>query len=280
MLATRQKVLRNFWYATLATDALAQGPKPFRLLGQDIVLFLDAEGRPAALEDRCCHRTAKLSKGWIKGGNIVCGYHGWEYDRTGKLVNVPQFPFEQPVPVANAKNFRAEARYGYVWVCLGEPLADVPELAYDNDPAFRSLITDIQTLAAGGGDDPLLLTAPSPGRWLTVNKSPWRDRVPLMYRPGKIVYRSCIAHDGSCTALVSCPRLLSCPCTAHVLPTSCPSTALVSCTAQALPSSLSRAGPSLLVKSSPGRPGQRIVVFVAANDVTQTAVNLVTQMAR
>ena len=139
MLATRQKVLRNFWYATLATDALAQGPKPFRLLGQDIVLFLDAEGRPAALEDRCCHRTAKLSKGWIKGGNIVCGYHGWEYDRTGKLVNVPQFPFEQPVPVANAKNFRAESRYGYVWVCLGEPLLPIPELPQERDPAFRRL---------------------------------------------------------------------------------------------------------------------------------------------
>ena len=75
-------------------------------------------GAPAALEDRCCHRTAKLSKGWIRNGNIVCGYHGWEYDPTGKLVNVPQFPFEQPVPDARAKAFRAKARYGYVWVCL------------------------------------------------------------------------------------------------------------------------------------------------------------------
>jgi len=139
MLTTRQKVLRNFWYATLALDKLADGPKPFRLLGEDIVLFLDADGRPAALVDRCCHRTAKLSKGWIKGGNIVCGYHGWEYDRTGKLVNVPQFPFEQPVPVANAKTFHAEARYGYVWVCLGEPLLPIPELPQEHDPAFRRL---------------------------------------------------------------------------------------------------------------------------------------------
>jgi phenylpropionate dioxygenase-like ring-hydroxylating dioxygenase large terminal subunit len=78
MLNTRQKVLRNFWYATLALDKLKGGPKRFRLLGQDIVLFLAEAGEPAALEDRCCHRTAKLSKGWIKDGHIVCGYHGWE----------------------------------------------------------------------------------------------------------------------------------------------------------------------------------------------------------
>ena len=85
MLNTRQKVLRNFWYATLPIEALKDGPKPFRLLGEAIALFLDGDGKPAALRDRCCHRTAKLSKGWVKEGHIVCGYHGWEYDREGRL---------------------------------------------------------------------------------------------------------------------------------------------------------------------------------------------------
>jgi phenylpropionate dioxygenase-like ring-hydroxylating dioxygenase large terminal subunit len=139
MLNTRQPVLRNFWYASLPLAKLDDGPKPFRILGQDIVLFLDARGEPAALEDRCCHRTAKLSKGWIREGHIVCGYHGWEYDRTGKLVNIPQFPFEQPVPEASAKSFLAKTRYGYVWICLGEPIADIPDLPYEEDAAFRRI---------------------------------------------------------------------------------------------------------------------------------------------
>jgi phenylpropionate dioxygenase-like ring-hydroxylating dioxygenase large terminal subunit len=139
MLATRQPVLRNFWYAALPLAKLDEGPKPFRILGQDIVLFLDAAGEPAALEDRCCHRTAKLSKGWIRNGHIVCGYHGWEYDRSGKLVNIPQFPFEQAVPDAQAKSFHARARYGYVWVCLGEPIDDIPDLAYEDDLTFRRI---------------------------------------------------------------------------------------------------------------------------------------------
>src|SRR5262245_31155849 len=91
MLCTKQKVLRRFWYATVPVDRLADGPKPFTLLGENIVLFLDSEGKPAALADRCCHRTAKLSKGWSDDGLIICGYHGWTYDRTGKLVRIPQF---------------------------------------------------------------------------------------------------------------------------------------------------------------------------------------------
>jgi UTP-glucose-1-phosphate uridylyltransferase len=74
MLVTKQKTLRKFWYATVRMDAIDAGPVPFRLLGEDIVLFKTADGSPAALLDRCCHRSAKLSKGWVSEGNIVCGY--------------------------------------------------------------------------------------------------------------------------------------------------------------------------------------------------------------
>jgi phenylpropionate dioxygenase-like ring-hydroxylating dioxygenase large terminal subunit len=137
MLSTKQKVLRRFWYATMPLEKLRDGPKPFTLLGENIVLFLDAEGRPAALADRCCHRTAKLSKGWCRDGHIICGYHGWEYDRTGKLVNVPQFPFEQPLPEAQARSFYCDARYGYVWVALDEPLKSIPDLPEERDPGYR-----------------------------------------------------------------------------------------------------------------------------------------------
>ena len=139
MLSTKQPVLRRFWYAIMPMDHLKDGPKPFTLLGQPIVLFLDDKGEPAALEDRCCHRTARLSKGWCNNGHVVCGYHGWEYDRDGKLVMVPQFPFEQPIPEARARAFRARQRYGYVWVALDEPLSDIPDIPEDGKPGYRRI---------------------------------------------------------------------------------------------------------------------------------------------
>ena len=110
-----------------------------RLAGEQCDEPVDAKGEPAALEDRCCHRTAKLSKGWCRNGNIVCGYHGWEYDRDGMLVMIPQFPFEQPIPDARARAFRTKTRYGYVWVALDEPLRDIPDIPEDSDPAYRRI---------------------------------------------------------------------------------------------------------------------------------------------
>ncbi|MFC3675912.1 aromatic ring-hydroxylating dioxygenase subunit alpha [Ferrovibrio xuzhouensis] len=140
MLTTRQKTLRRFWYATAKIEDLKNGPQPFRLMGEDLVLFLDAEGHPAALADRCCHRTAKLSKGWCENGNIVCGYHGWTYDRDGKCVRIPQYPEGSPVSGNIATPaYRCQSRYGYAWVALDEPLADLFEIPEDSDPAFRRI---------------------------------------------------------------------------------------------------------------------------------------------
>ena len=140
MLVTQQKVLRRFWYCTMPLGELDAGPKPFTLLGEHIVLWRDAQGKPAALLDRCCHRTAKLSKGFCDDGNIVCGYHGWTYDRSGACVRIPQYEPDVKIPTgARVQSFRCEARYGYVWVALDEPLLPIPELKEDADPAFRRI---------------------------------------------------------------------------------------------------------------------------------------------
>ena len=99
MLVTRQPVFRKFWHAVMPLSVLQDGqPHPFTLLGERIVLFLDADGRPAALSDRCCHRTARLSKGRCVGGALECGYHGWTYDRGGRVIRIPQYGPERAIP--------------------------------------------------------------------------------------------------------------------------------------------------------------------------------------
>ncbi|MEK9969241.1 MAG: aromatic ring-hydroxylating dioxygenase subunit alpha [Ferrovibrio sp.] len=140
MLTTKQKTLRKFWYATVKLADLVSGPKPFRLMGEDLVLFLDKDGQPAALADRCCHRTAKLSKGWCDNGNIVCGYHGWTYDRSGQCIRIPQYPDNAAVS-GNLKTtaYRCQPRYGYAWVALDEPLAGLFDIPEDSDPGFRRI---------------------------------------------------------------------------------------------------------------------------------------------
>jgi phenylpropionate dioxygenase-like ring-hydroxylating dioxygenase large terminal subunit len=140
MLVTRQKVLRRFWYAVIPVAQVEAGPKPFTLLAERIVVWRDGQGRVSALQDRCCHRSAALSRGYYDGGLLTCGYHGWTYDRSGKCVRIPQLGREGAPENARVRSFSAQERYGYVWVCLDEaPLLPIPEIEEWNDPAFRRI---------------------------------------------------------------------------------------------------------------------------------------------
>ncbi len=139
MLVTQQKILRRFWYPVVPADRLTDAPLPFTLLGTSIVLFRDAAGGTSALIDRCCHRTATLSKGRLEAGNIVCPYHGWTYAGDGRCVRIPQRAGGDPGKGIFVEAFRCTERYGIVWVALEEPLAPIPDWPEETDPAYRRI---------------------------------------------------------------------------------------------------------------------------------------------
>jgi phenylpropionate dioxygenase-like ring-hydroxylating dioxygenase large terminal subunit len=140
MLVTKQRVLRRFWYPVMPLAHLAESPKPFTLLGENIVLWQAADGGIACLKDRCRHRTAKLSAGFLENGNIVCGYHGWAYAPSGACVHIPQsVEDERMAGKVRVDTHRAAAKYGYVWVALDEPLTDIPVLPEAAKLGFRQV---------------------------------------------------------------------------------------------------------------------------------------------
>jgi phenylpropionate dioxygenase-like ring-hydroxylating dioxygenase large terminal subunit len=132
MLTTQQPVLRRFWYPVIPLGHLLNGPQPFTLMGQPLVLWLTEDGQPAALADRCCHRSAKLSLGMVQNGCVCCPYHGWSFDRTGTCTHVPQLDSNTAIPKTyRVPSYACQGRYGYAWVCLAEnsllPLPEIPE---------------------------------------------------------------------------------------------------------------------------------------------------------
>ena len=140
MLVTRQPVLRRFWYPVMKVAQLDDGPQAFTLLGENIVLWRSATGELSCLKDRCCHRTAKLSLGFIETAGLVCGYHGWTYRADGVCVRIPQR--QNPENVSDRVRvpaYRVRERYGYVWVALDEPLTGIPEFPEAALPAFRQV---------------------------------------------------------------------------------------------------------------------------------------------
>jgi phenylpropionate dioxygenase-like ring-hydroxylating dioxygenase large terminal subunit len=138
MLVTQQPILRKFWYPVIPESMLRAGPKPFTLLGRELVLWLDGAGKAVAMDDRCPHRHARLSKGWILEGQLQCGYHGWTFNGEGSCTRIPQKDDDDPAGIA-VPRYRTAQRYGYVWVALEEPLGALPELGEDSDPAFRRI---------------------------------------------------------------------------------------------------------------------------------------------
>ncbi|MGI4943997.1 MAG: Rieske 2Fe-2S domain-containing protein [Janthinobacterium lividum] len=138
MLMSRETALRRYWYCLFPVAELGATPRAFRLLGEDIAVWADRDGVPHAVLDRCPHRTAKLSLGTVREDAIVCPYHGWAFAGDGHCVHVPQDVLNKPVPFG-VKAFRCEARYGQVWVCLDEPVADIPEVPQFGQPGFRQV---------------------------------------------------------------------------------------------------------------------------------------------
>ena len=124
--------LRECWHPVAFSRDLTDQPAHADLLGEPLVLWRGADGRPRANSDLCVHRGTALSLGWISGDELVCPYHGWRYRADGRCAAIPQLENPSQVPAkARIGAFGCQERYGLVWVALAEPrwaLPHVPEL--------------------------------------------------------------------------------------------------------------------------------------------------------
>ena len=118
------------WYALRAgaVRETTRGPR-------SVALYRGEDGVVRAVENRCAHRQLKLSGGQVHGCNVVCPYHGWEYNAEGKLSSVPHELFGKPLPNIKLRHYPVRERYGLVWVFFGDParadavaMPEIPEL--------------------------------------------------------------------------------------------------------------------------------------------------------
>ncbi|HKU94931.1 MAG TPA: aromatic ring-hydroxylating dioxygenase subunit alpha [Vineibacter sp.] len=93
-VAPAGKLMRLYWQPVALTEELVgQRPvKAVRLMGQDLVLFRDEQGRLGLLDRDCPHRGADLSYGRREHGGLRCPFHGWLFDVEGKCLQMPAEP--------------------------------------------------------------------------------------------------------------------------------------------------------------------------------------------
>jgi nitrite reductase/ring-hydroxylating ferredoxin subunit len=53
-----------------------------QVLGEELVVFRDSDGRVGVLDEACPHRRASLVYGRNEDGGLRCLYHGWKMDVT------------------------------------------------------------------------------------------------------------------------------------------------------------------------------------------------------
>jgi phenylpropionate dioxygenase-like ring-hydroxylating dioxygenase large terminal subunit len=87
------ELMRRYWQpVALSEEVPADAPVPVRVMGEDLVLYRDGEGRPNLIGRRCPHRGVDLSYGRVEGGGLRCLYHGWLLAGNGRCLQQPGEP--------------------------------------------------------------------------------------------------------------------------------------------------------------------------------------------
>ena len=118
-------MLREFWTPAIRSGALeADGaPRRVRLLGENFVAFRATDGRVGFFAERCPHRCSSLALARNEDNALRCIFHGWKFDVSGKVVDVPTEPAERRAEFAARvplKHYPTREAGGLVWAYLGK----------------------------------------------------------------------------------------------------------------------------------------------------------------
>lgn len=155
-------LVRQFWFPLLpSTETPAAGGRPMRmrLLGEELVLFRNSEGKVGLLAEFCSHRSASLYFGRNEDGGLRCVYHGWLFSPDGRCLDMPNERI--------GESFKQKIRHGaypcreingVVWTYMG-PRAEPPPLPEyglatmpANQKAVRLTVRDCNWMQAVEGD--------------------------------------------------------------------------------------------------------------------------------
>lgn len=134
-------VMRQYWQPVALVDEfdprldprMAGRPlKAVRVLGQDLVLFKDNQGRWGLLDRDCPHRNADLSFGRHEGDGLRCPFHGWKFDATGRCLDTPAEPAGSRLcDRVQQRSYPVIERSGVLFGWLGEPGREPPFPRFD-----------------------------------------------------------------------------------------------------------------------------------------------------
>ena len=140
------QLARRHWLPVCMAEEVAErdgAPVKARLLGEDLVVFRDSDGRIGVLHERCPHRNASLVFGRNEQCGLRCLYHGWKFDVEGNVLEAAAEPFFKKESFSvKAKAFPAREAGGFIWAWLGprEEMREFEPPAWAPQPGIRYAI--------------------------------------------------------------------------------------------------------------------------------------------
>lgn len=135
--------LKHEWFALFFFSELKDAPISKTLLGKKLV-FLKIKDEIICFEDRCPHRNVPLSKGKIVNNQLRCNYHGWSFNETGKLEDIPGC--DKCNENVKLNKFSTQIADDLVWVRLKGEKKFVnhfePSNGYSNKTSIKHLKSD------------------------------------------------------------------------------------------------------------------------------------------
>ena len=89
------QLMRRHWIPVALTEEVAEAdgtPVKARILGEDLVVFRDSDGRVGVMDEYCPHRRVSLVLGRNEESGLRCLYHGWKMDVEGNVVDMSSEP--------------------------------------------------------------------------------------------------------------------------------------------------------------------------------------------
>ena len=129
------RLIKNQWYAVLDSKQL----KKKKLVGvtrlsEKLVFWRDEQNQIACIFDRCCHRGASLSTGKIIDNHVECPFHGFQYDASGKVNQIPANGKKTKVPDQYRVNaYVVKEAYGFIWLWYSDEKNQIPEIPFFED---------------------------------------------------------------------------------------------------------------------------------------------------
>lgn len=109
------------WYIVAERHEL--NPKtlnPLRRFGHDWIAWKNSSGEWNFQKDSCPHRSARLSLGAIENDCVVCPFHGFRFDSSGRCAHAPEI--KKGAPGLRVESHKLTLFQDFFWVNLGVPV--------------------------------------------------------------------------------------------------------------------------------------------------------------